>query len=93
MIATGPTGSDVSVNGGRAWSNFSDIPFDAVSCASDGACWASGPDGAVATFGIGGGSTYAPSSRRQSSARIVVASSSASGCSPETSDWMHRPSM
>jgi photosystem II stability/assembly factor-like uncharacterized protein len=53
VIAVGPTGSDVSVNGGHAWSNFSDIPFDAVSCASDGACWASGPDGAVARLSVG----------------------------------------
>jgi photosystem II stability/assembly factor-like uncharacterized protein len=57
VIAVGPTGSDVSVNGGRAWSGFSDVAFDAVSCASDGACWASGPDGAVAALGVGGGSS------------------------------------
>jgi photosystem II stability/assembly factor-like uncharacterized protein len=47
-IAVGPTGGDVSVNGGRAWSGFSDLALDSVSCASDGACWGSGPDGVVA---------------------------------------------
>jgi photosystem II stability/assembly factor-like uncharacterized protein len=47
-IAVGPTGGDVSINGGRAWSGFSDLALDSVSCASDGACWGSGPAGVVA---------------------------------------------
>jgi hypothetical protein len=55
-LAVGPTGSDVSLNGGRTWTGFDTAtPFDAVSCAAGGACWASGPDGAVARLRISGG--------------------------------------
>jgi photosystem II stability/assembly factor-like uncharacterized protein len=48
VIAVGPTGSDVSVNGGRTWTSFATLGLDSVSCASDGACWGSGPEGVVA---------------------------------------------
>ena len=47
-IAVGPTGSDITYDGGRSWTAFDDTPYDAVVCTSDSACWASGPDGAVA---------------------------------------------
>lgn len=47
-IAVGPTGSDISYDGGRTWSGFDDTAYDAVVCTHDAACWASGPDGAVA---------------------------------------------
>ena len=47
-VAVGPTGSDVTYDGGRTWARFSRANFDAVSCADDGSCWASGPEGAVA---------------------------------------------
>lgn len=50
VVAVGPTGSDVSVNGGRNWSSFDDTAYDGIHCATDGACWASGPDGVVATL-------------------------------------------
>lgn len=52
-IAVGPTGSDVSINGGRAWSNFDDAAYDSISCSPTG-CWASGPDGRVARLVWGG---------------------------------------
>lgn len=48
VVAVGPTGSDVSADGGRTWSTFDDTDYDGIHCATDGACWASGPDGAVA---------------------------------------------
>ena len=48
VVAVGPTGSDVSMNGGRTWSTFDTTDYDGIHCATDGACWASGPDGAVA---------------------------------------------
>lgn len=48
LIAVGPTGSDISRNGGRSWLRFSGTPYDAVSCTRSGVCWASGPDGKVA---------------------------------------------
>jgi len=47
LLAVGPTGSDVSFNGGRDWRQFYDGSFDTVDCTRDGACWASGAKGAV----------------------------------------------
>jgi photosystem II stability/assembly factor-like uncharacterized protein len=47
-VAVGPTGSDVSFDGGRSWTGFDDTAYDGVHCAHDGSCWASGPHGAVA---------------------------------------------
>lgn len=49
LIAVGPTGSDVSRNGGRTWTAFDTAPYDAVDCVP-GTCWASGPAGAVAVL-------------------------------------------
>ncbi|HEY0453041.1 oxidoreductase [Actinophytocola sp.] len=53
LIAVGPTGSDVSVDGGRRWTQFDDGTFDSVDCGRDGACWASGAQGRVATLHLG----------------------------------------
>ncbi|MEN3308012.1 MAG: hypothetical protein V7603_4214 [Micromonosporaceae bacterium] len=50
-IAVGPTGSDLTRDGGRTWTRFDTGSFDAVSCAADGACWASGEHGRVAFLG------------------------------------------
>jgi photosystem II stability/assembly factor-like uncharacterized protein len=50
LIAVGPTGSDVSDDGGRSWRAFDTTPYDAVDCVPL-ACWASGPNGAVAVLG------------------------------------------
>jgi len=47
-IAVGPTGSDVSTDGGRTWSSFDESAYDGIHCSARGACWASGPEGAVA---------------------------------------------
>jgi photosystem II stability/assembly factor-like uncharacterized protein len=47
-VAVGPSGSDVTRDAGRTWRRFSTDDFDAVRCTADGACWASGPQGAVA---------------------------------------------
>ncbi|MDQ1742379.1 MAG: hypothetical protein QOE23_718 [Pseudonocardiales bacterium] len=47
-LAVGISGSDVSYDGGRHWSQFDDGSFDTVSCTRDGACWASGELGRVA---------------------------------------------
>ncbi|KAH7029111.1 oxidoreductase [Microdochium trichocladiopsis] len=47
-IAVGPTGSDVSVDGGRTWHGFYNGSFDSVECVNAGACWASGSGGRVA---------------------------------------------
>jgi photosystem II stability/assembly factor-like uncharacterized protein len=47
-VAVGPTGSDVTTDGGRTWTGFDSTSYDGVHCAHDGTCWASGPDGMVA---------------------------------------------
>ncbi len=48
VLAVGPTGSDVSWDGGRTYAGFDDGSYDAVECASDGACFASGEEGRLA---------------------------------------------
>jgi photosystem II stability/assembly factor-like uncharacterized protein len=47
-IAVGPTGSDVSLDGGRTWWRFDTGSFDTVDCTPYGACWASGEQGRAA---------------------------------------------
>ncbi len=47
-IAVGPTGSDVSYDGGKTWSNFDDDRYDGIQCSRGGFCWASGTEGRVA---------------------------------------------
>ena len=47
-IVVGPTGSDVSLDGGRSWQRFDEGSFDTVDCVHNGACWASGEQGRVA---------------------------------------------
>lgn len=47
VLAVGPSGSDVSADGGRTWAGFDDGSFDSVECTLDGACWASGASGRV----------------------------------------------
>ncbi|GIF18243.1 photosystem II stability/assembly factor-like uncharacterized protein [Actinoplanes tereljensis] len=47
-LAVGPTGSDLTTDAGKTWKRFDTGSFDAVLCASDGACWASGEQGRVA---------------------------------------------
>ena len=42
-LAVGPTGSDISFDGGNTWTAFDPASggFDSVECAGDGSCWAS----------------------------------------------------
>jgi photosystem II stability/assembly factor-like uncharacterized protein len=47
-IAVGPTGSDISTDGGRHWTLFDSGSFDSVDCAHGTACWASGEEGRAA---------------------------------------------
>jgi len=47
-IVVGPTGSDVSSDGGQTWTGFDEGSFDTVDCASPKACWASGEQGRAA---------------------------------------------
>ena len=47
-LAVGPTGSDISNDNGKTWTGFDTGSFDAVLCAPDHSCWASGATGRVA---------------------------------------------
>jgi len=53
VLAVGPSGSDVSRDGGGTWSTFSSTGFDAVQCTPDGGCWASGSGGRVGRLDVG----------------------------------------
>jgi photosystem II stability/assembly factor-like uncharacterized protein len=48
IVAVGPTGSDVSNDGGNSWQTFDGDRYDGIQCAHDGSCWGSGTDGRVA---------------------------------------------
>ncbi|TVL93020.1 YCF48-related protein [Streptomyces sp. SAJ15] len=47
-LAVGPTGTDLTTDGGRRWRTVDDGSYDTVDCAPDGGCWASGEKGRVA---------------------------------------------
>lgn len=47
VVAVGPTGSDVSFDGGKTWAGFDDGSFDAVECVEGRVCWASGENGRI----------------------------------------------
>jgi len=48
VLSVGPTGSDISWDGGRRWAEFDGGSFDAVDCTAFGACYASGELGRLA---------------------------------------------
>jgi photosystem II stability/assembly factor-like uncharacterized protein len=50
VLAVGPTGSDISYDGGIRWREFDPGSFDAVDCAGGHLCWASGEQGRVAVL-------------------------------------------
>ncbi|MFC7613715.1 oxidoreductase [Actinokineospora soli] len=52
-IAVGPTGSDITIDGGVNWHQFDAGTFDTVDCGRDGACWAAGARGRVAALRLG----------------------------------------
>ncbi|MFB7918818.1 WD40/YVTN/BNR-like repeat-containing protein [Streptomyces sp. NPDC056061] len=47
-LAVGPTGTDLSRDGGRTWHTVDRGSFDTVACTPDGGCWAAGETGRVA---------------------------------------------
>ncbi|MGW4464921.1 WD40/YVTN/BNR-like repeat-containing protein [Micromonospora sp. NPDC004704] len=49
-LAVGPTGSDLSLDGGTRWQRFDTGSFDSVDCTTGGACWASGVQGRIASL-------------------------------------------
>ncbi|ARZ66800.1 oxidoreductase [Streptomyces albireticuli] len=53
-LAVGPTGSDLTTDGGRTWRGFDPGSYDTVDCAPDGGCWAAGEKGRIARLGGSG---------------------------------------
>lgn len=47
-LAVGPTGSELSIDGGKSWYGFDNGTFDSVECVDGLTCWASGSKGRVA---------------------------------------------
>lgn len=47
-LAVGPTGTDVTRDGGRTWRTVDTGSYDTVDCTADGGCWAAGEQGRVA---------------------------------------------
>ncbi|MET9800492.1 oxidoreductase [Streptomyces sp. NPDC006368] len=47
-LAVGPTGTDLTTDGGRTWRTVDSGSYDTVGCAPDFGCWASGEKGRVA---------------------------------------------
>ncbi|MFG2287298.1 oxidoreductase [Streptomyces sp. NPDC048595] len=50
-LAVGPSGSDLTLDGGRTWHPFDQGSYDTVDCAPDLGCWAAGERGRVARLG------------------------------------------
>ncbi|MFE9095698.1 WD40/YVTN/BNR-like repeat-containing protein [Streptomyces sp. NPDC007264] len=47
-LAVGPTGTDLTTDGGRTWRTVDTGSYDTVDCAPDRGCWAAGEQGRVA---------------------------------------------
>lgn len=47
-VAVGPTGSDVTTDGGQTWHRFDKTSLTGISCTPDGTCWAVGENGVTA---------------------------------------------
>ncbi|MEV6332839.1 oxidoreductase [Streptomyces sp. NPDC051909] len=47
-LAVGPTGTDLTTDGGRTWRTVDPGSYDTVDCTADGACWAAGEKGRIA---------------------------------------------
>ncbi|MGV9688216.1 WD40/YVTN/BNR-like repeat-containing protein [Streptomyces sp. NPDC003444] len=51
-LAVGPTGTDLTIDGGRTWRTVDTGSYDTVDCTPDGSCWASGEQGRIARLGL-----------------------------------------
>ncbi|UQA97665.1 WD40/YVTN/BNR-like repeat-containing protein [Streptomyces halobius] len=47
-LAVGPSGSDLTLDGGHTWHTFDHGSYDTVDCAPDLGCWAAGEQGRIA---------------------------------------------
>ncbi|MCA6090852.1 oxidoreductase [Streptomyces sp. SCA3-4] len=54
-LAVGPTGSEITTDGGLGWRAFDTGSYDTVDCAPDRGCWAAGEKGRVARLAPGSG--------------------------------------
>ncbi|MGW6566572.1 WD40/YVTN/BNR-like repeat-containing protein [Streptomyces sp. NPDC054975] len=52
-LAVGPTGTDLTTDGGHTWRTVDTGSYDTVDCTRDGACWASGEKGRIARLDRG----------------------------------------
>ncbi|TGB16772.1 oxidoreductase [Streptomyces palmae] len=53
-LAVGPTGSELTTDGGRGWRSFDTGSYDTVDCAPDRGCWAAGEQGRAARLVFSG---------------------------------------
>ncbi|MFE6779628.1 WD40/YVTN/BNR-like repeat-containing protein [Streptomyces sp. NPDC057702] len=53
-LAVGPTGSDVTLDGGRRWHTFDTGSYDTVDCTPDLSCWAAGEQGRIGRLTVAG---------------------------------------
>ncbi|MFH8984037.1 WD40/YVTN/BNR-like repeat-containing protein [Streptomyces varsoviensis] len=51
-LAVGPTGSDITMDGGRTWHGFDSGSYDTVDCAPDLGCWAAGEQGRIGRLAL-----------------------------------------
>lgn len=51
-LAVGPTGTDLTLDGGRTWRTVDSGSYDTVDCTRDLGCWAAGEKGRVARLGF-----------------------------------------
>ncbi|MER5945401.1 oxidoreductase [Streptomyces sp. NPDC001904] len=54
-LAVGPTGTDLTTDGGRTWRTVDSGSYDTVDCTRDGGCWAAGEQGRAARLERRGG--------------------------------------
>ncbi|MZG18265.1 oxidoreductase, partial [Streptomyces sp. SID5914] len=47
-LAVGPTGTDLTTDGGHTWRTVDTGSYDTVDCTPDLACWAAGEQGRIA---------------------------------------------
>ncbi|MER7181623.1 hypothetical protein ABT404_19425, partial [Streptomyces hyaluromycini] len=47
-LAVGPTGTDLTTDGGRTWRTLDTGSYDTVTCTPDLSCWAAGEQGRAA---------------------------------------------
>ncbi|WP_436945697.1 WD40/YVTN/BNR-like repeat-containing protein [Streptomyces sp. SudanB25_2051] len=53
-LAVGPTGTDLTTDGGRTWRTIDTGSYDTVDCTPDFSCWASGAQGRAARLAVHG---------------------------------------